>query len=121
MQLPIEAVIGKGYSYQELQNFIEVDGHLNIIQEIPTKTKNQIPVPINFIVTHARNIFNNSPKNVSMDLMYADALCHNLIDAVKSKRDLTSCLAALEDYNTLTQTKYLEQEQNLGEGTSPKV
>lgn len=121
LQIPIEVLIGKGYSYQELQNYIEVDGYLNVMQEIQTETEIKEQMPVNFTVSSTRNIFNNSPKNVSMDIMYADTLCQNLIEAVKSKKNLTSYLAALEEYNTLTQSKDLKQEQNLEEVPSPKM
>lgn len=121
LQDPIDKYIGKGYSYQDLQKRLEVDGYLNIVQVTQVEdTEKEIREQASLTVSPARKIFQNH-LTASVDEIYADALCQNLAEAIKNKIDLTNCLAALEEYNTLTQQKALIQEQDKEESTSPKM
>lgn len=121
LQEPINEYIGKGYSYQTLQNRLEIDGYLNIVQVTEVEDiKQGVREQAGLTVSSARSIFQNHPT-ASMDEIYADALCQNLVEAIKNKSDLTNCLAALEEYNILTQRKDLIKEQDKEESISPKM
>lgn len=117
LQEPIETYIGKGYSYKEKQFAIEVDGCVNVMQVMEQEiTEQGARNHCNFSVQQNENLLKQHPT-ATMDEVYANGLMQTLINAIQKKQDLTHPLAALEEYNVLTQQK----QKDLGESTTPRI
>lgn len=111
-QLPINLIIGKGYSYQDVKSNLEIDGFLNVIhvkKRIVSKDKETVKVESDFSILDSRP-FLSQDSSLTIDEVYGKSLTRLLTEAIENHHDLTSYLSALQEYNDLTQPqKNLEQ------------
>ena len=116
--MPIEKLIGKGFSYQDVQSRLEIGGNLNILQVTEKKITGQgLEVPWSeIIVAPISGLLRQYPQ-ATLDEVYSNALMNNLIERIQKKKDLTNPLKALAEYNSLTQ----QEEEVLEESTAHKM
>lgn len=115
-QIPIDIVIGKGYSYQDVQSMLEIDGYLNVLQvtsqQITENGKDTHTVNNSVFSSFDNRDFLDQDSDVAMDEVYVNALTKTLIETIKEHKDLTDPLSALQEYNELTQPQK-DLEQNI--------